>query len=208
MNNIKKISINNIDNIPNIPIYYIEELNQYAIKINGILYRGNIGNIYSKISINCIKNQDLKETGGDDDSSNIKKKKTIKQIVTCKYKNKCYNLLHISKICNFYHDIKDLYELLQNNIISIEKYNLYKNTYKNFIDTNWIYTNKNKNDKNKNVRHFGSYENLLYDMQILQIDKVNQTNNSKNIPEIENFKSQLIHDILIGNELSKNNLLI
>ena len=192
---IKKISITDINNIPNIPIYYIEELNQYAIKINGILYRGNIGNIYSKISITDNKNK----------ASNSKK---IKNIVCCKYKNKCYNLLHKTSVCNFYHDIKDLYELLQNDTISIEKYNVYKNTYRNFINTNWIYTDSSKNNKNKNTRYFGSNNNLLQDMQILQMSKLNKTNDSKNIHEVENFKSQLMHDILVGNELSKNDLLI
>lgn len=198
MNNIKKISINDIDNIPNIPIYWIEELNQYAVKINGILYRGNIGNIYNKLSINDSKQN----------SNRVQNDKKINQVVYCKHKNKCYTLLHDSNVCNFSHDIIDLYELLQNNIISMEKYNLYKNIPKNFINTNWIYTNVYKNNKNKNTRHFGSNENLLYDMQILQMNKLNCNNNSKNLDCIENFKSQLMHDILIGNELKKNNLIV
>lgn len=40
------ICINNIDELPNFNIYHINDINQFAIKINGVVIRGNIGNIY------------------------------------------------------------------------------------------------------------------------------------------------------------------
>ena len=186
------ISIDNINEIPDIPIYYIKELNQYAIKINGVLYRGNIGNIYNKYDIVNKHSND----------NNIK---NVLHIIPCKHKNKCNTLLNKSHICKFYHDILDVYNLYKDSKISEEKYILYKNTHKNFINTNWLYTNNPKNDKNKNIRHFGSNNELKYDIEIIKLDHIN--NSEKNIDYIENFKSQLIHDILIGNELKNNNLI-
>ena len=156
MNKIKKISINDIDILPDNPIYMIEELNQYAIKINGILYRGNIGNIYNKLSIIDSKNHKSNDCKSDE--------KKINQTIICKHGNKCYCLLHKPNICNFYHDILDVYNLYKKSVISLEKYNLYKTTTKNFINTSWLYTKTH----NKNTRHFGSNENLLSKIKILE----------------------------------------
>ncbi len=41
------ISNNNLEGMMNTPIYYIEETKEYAIKINGNVIRGNIGNVLS-----------------------------------------------------------------------------------------------------------------------------------------------------------------
>jgi hypothetical protein len=59
------ISIENIDIIENTPIYYINETQQYCIKINNNLIMGNIGNIYSQkndaMQINKCKYIDCNE---------------------------------------------------------------------------------------------------------------------------------------------------
>lgn len=71
------VSIENLDIIENTPIYYLNETQQYCIKINNNLIMGNIGNIYSK----------------KDDAEKINK---------CKYTDcdtKFYN-----KECKYYHN--------------------------------------------------------------------------------------------------------
>ena len=52
------LSKNNLDLIVNTPIYYIKETQQYCIKINNKLIKGNIGNIISENDIN--KNHGIK----------------------------------------------------------------------------------------------------------------------------------------------------
>jgi len=74
------LSKNNLDLIVNTPIYYIKETQQYCIKINNKLIKGNIGNIISENDIN--KNHGIK----------YKKCKKIN----------CDNK-HYNKECIFYH---------------------------------------------------------------------------------------------------------
>jgi hypothetical protein len=94
---------------------------------------------------------------------------------------------------------------------------MYKTTYKNFINTNWLYVNSIKNNKNKNMRHFGSKNNLINDIRILKLNNnfntITETSDvndveDPNILSVKNFKSQLIHDILVLDELKKNNLIV
>jgi hypothetical protein len=205
------ITINNIDELPNTHLYYISDINQYAIKINNIIYRGNIGNIYNKDDIN---NNKINSSCKSESPINIEK---TNQILYCKYGNSCNNLLKKKEICNFYHDPCDINILYKKKIIDLHKFNMYKTTYKNFINTNWLYVNSIKNNKNKNMRHFGSKNNLINDIRILKLN-----NNFNTIPEtsdvndvedpnilsVKNFKSQLIHDILVLDELKKNNLIV
>ena len=197
------ITIEKIEDLPNANIYYISNINQYAIKINNITYRGNIGNIYNKKSINTNKHN--------------KNSEHVNQILYCKYGNKCKTLLVKKEICNFYHDPIDILKLYNNNIIDSAKFNLYINTHKNFINTNWMYINSLKNNKNKSMRHFGSKDNIIQDIRIMKLNNnfkpINKSDKSEyindpNILCIKNFKSQLIHDILVMNEIKKNNLVI
>jgi hypothetical protein len=71
------ISINDLDIIENTPIYYIQETQQYCIKINNNIIKGNIGNIYFK----------------KDNSSKINK---------CKYNN-CDEYFYEKK-CKYFHN--------------------------------------------------------------------------------------------------------
>lgn len=106
------ISEDSISNIINTPIYLIKETNEYCIKVNNKLLKGNIGNI-----------------------SNDKKQKKIKK---CKriYCDKKY----FSKIdCKFYHQGKDIRNFPKYSWAPILKNKLGKNKIlnKNIITENY-----------------------------------------------------------------------
>ena len=46
--NVKAITVSDINEIPNAHLYWVKNIGQFAININGTLLRGNIGNIYNK----------------------------------------------------------------------------------------------------------------------------------------------------------------
>ena len=71
--------VDNINEIPISNIYYVEALKQFAVNINGIIVRGNVGNI-------------IKYTG--------------KNTAICEYGNKCKQLKNKTN-CEYYHDPKD-----------------------------------------------------------------------------------------------------
>ncbi len=81
--------VNSIKEIPNYSLYWINGLNQFAIKINGIVLKGNLSNIY-----------EFKEI----------KEDNIKRQYYCKYKKQCKKILN-NELCDYHHDINDLYEL-------------------------------------------------------------------------------------------------
>lgn len=163
--------VNNIDEIPNTQLYWVENINQFAFHLNGIIFRGNIGNIFNK---NCIK-----------------KNNQINQTVICKYRNNCKILLS-SKKCKFYHDPVELLELLNDVKISKETYNMYKYQTRDYINTSWIYTELPYNKNNIMMRHFGSKNTLKHDCDLMKI------NNTKTHEiEIDNYRQQTMHDILV-----------
>ena len=47
--NVKIVS--DINEIPNTPLYWVSNINQFAIQLNGVIFRGNIGNIYNSNDI-------------------------------------------------------------------------------------------------------------------------------------------------------------
>ena len=74
---INAITVPCLDEIPDTSIYFIDDLKQFAISINGTILRGNIGNIYEKIQ-------------------------TYKRnVYECKNYEKCKNK---NKLCNYFHD--------------------------------------------------------------------------------------------------------
>lgn len=75
------ISQDSISNIINTPIYLIKETNEYCIKINNKLFKGNIGNIINK--------------------KNEKKIKKCNRIY-------CNQKYYSKKDCKFYHEGKDI----------------------------------------------------------------------------------------------------
>ncbi len=67
-----------LSNVIDTPIYWVEELQQFAIKIAGCLIRGNIGNIYSSHD-------------------------SMSKVTICRYKSRCKNLT-TPEGCQYYHD--------------------------------------------------------------------------------------------------------
>ena len=69
--------------IPVSPIYYIRELKQYAININGVVIKGNLGNITEY---------------------------QTKYSARCDYSTECKSFI-TGKPCNYYHDVEDYVKL-------------------------------------------------------------------------------------------------
>ena len=174
-------TVNKLDEVPNTPMYWVKDINQFAISINGVMMRGNIGNIYDK--------------------THIQKNKKTHQVVICTHGNKCRALLH-GQICKFYHDPVDVSELLQAGEITAATFAQYKNITRNYINTSWIHTDMPSNKNNNNMRHFGSRNTLKYNFDLMKI------NNSKTRDiQIQNYKHQCMHDILVIMGLNQHELI-
>ena len=135
------VIIDNINDLPDYNLYYLKEFDQFAIKINGHIFRGNIGNIIN---------------------SNIPNKKNNKLLITCMYGKEC---THIDKNkCTFYHDVLDYKKY--NTTILQER--LDKQIHiRNFQDKSWLYTPEAQNIKNKHMRHIGSRNRLSMDIPLI-----------------------------------------
>ena len=172
-------TVNNIEEIPFTPLYWVAQTNQFAININGVILRGTVGNIYDK--------------------SHIQSNKIINQVVICNKNNLCPTVLN-NEICKFYHDPEDLLKLVNLNKMPIELFNKYKILNRNYLNTDWIYTNRcNKN--NNSMRHFGSRNTLNYEFDMIKFNNLaniqKKSNDIFNDISIKNFKHQCMHDILV-----------
>ena len=173
--------VNDISEVPNIPLYWVSNINQYAIHVNGIMFRGNIGNIYNKTTIRAGM--------------------PTNQTIICNRGNNCRNILNGSG-CSFYHDQQELLQLHVNGRISGEFFEICKKKYRNFFNTSWICTEMSRNKKNKSMRHFGSRNMLKYELDIMKIS------DSKSVEiSFNNFRQQCMHDILIVIALNQCNAL-
>jgi hypothetical protein len=173
--------VKNIEEIPNTPLYWVDDINQYAIHVNGVLLRGNIGNIYNK--------------------NHIKENKIVHQIAICKHKNTCRNILN-SEICKFYHDPMELIQLVKCKKMDIDTFNKYKNLHRNFLNTSWIYTEMPRNNGNNLMRHFGSRNTLKHEFDLMKIN-----NESVNDSYIDDFRQHCMHDLLVIMGLNQYGLL-
>lgn len=160
----------------NTNLVYIPELNQYYLKINNLVLRGNIGNIY--------------------DNKVVRKTSEIKthQVMICAFGNNCPHVLSMS-YCKFFHDPLDLLQLKEENVINNE---YYQNTIKltrNFANTSWLYSADAR--ELNNVRTIGSKSTLNNDMKLCKISKAYRQ-------QIENMKQQVMHDLLVLLYLNEN----
>lgn len=160
-------------------IKFDEKYNQYNLSIIGldekkIVLSGNMGNIYDK---KILRNDKIH----------------AHQVVICKNGNDCRNIRQ-GKYCKFYHDPRELEELLNNDIITEEFYNEVKNKSRNFSNTAWITMTDNiKNNRFDNhMRIFGSKSSLENDIRIL---KVLHKDTLKR--HLKNMEHQIMHDILV-----------
>jgi hypothetical protein len=134
--------VESCEDIPNTPLYWVKSLNQFAIHVNGVVLRGNIGNIYS----NHSKNSEY--------GTNIKR---------CKHQNKCTFLLS-GKKCRYYHEINDVYNLFLQKKISKNVYDVYLSMFRNYTNISWLYTNDVFKKQNKMMRFVGSRNTLKCDL--------------------------------------------
>ncbi len=143
------ISEEQLPYIMNSPIYFIKESNEYCIKINNKIIKGNIGNIYSK------------------------NEKNTKNIKKCN-KLYCNNIFYNKKECSFYHDKNDIRNFpnyswkhikkdkigkikLKKNSLQYEKYDLENTRFLGSLDSlseDLVFTNnKEKELRNKQLMH-------------------------------------------------------
>jgi hypothetical protein len=177
--------VNNISDIPNTPLYWVSSINQFAFHINGIIFRGNIGNIYTK------KNN--WSAGHQNNQTN--------QIIICKHGNKCKKILN-AEICKFYHDPLDLLELVKCGEVTTDIFDIYKKLNRNFNNTSWLYTDMPHNKNNEQLRKFGSRNTLRHEFELIQLN-----NSYADNVNIENFRHQCMHDFLVIMGLNQHNLL-
>jgi hypothetical protein len=131
--------LDSIDDIPNSYVYWINNIQQFAIRINGILFRGNIGNIFNI-------------------SSNTEQYNGVEK---CCRKNNCKSLL-TKQGCKFYHDPLDLLEGPQ----KISEYPA--QTVRNWSNSSWLYTPDFIKHNNMHMRHIGNRNTLKTDLFILK----------------------------------------
>ena len=129
------------DEIPNSPIYWVKSTNQFAIHVNGVIMRGNIGNVF-----------DFKSDGRNLGTS----------IYLCKHKNKCKFLLNNQK-CKFFHDPMDVKKLYESSAIDETTFEDYKHSFRNFTSISWLYVGNNYKKK-KNMRFLGNRNTLMNDI--------------------------------------------
>ena len=175
--------VDDISEIPNIPLYWVTNINQFAIHINGVIFRGNIGNIYNKNSITSHKD------------------KPTNQIIICKHGNKCNKLL-CAEQCPFYHDPFDLLQLVKCGEISEGVFESYKKLNRNYINTSWIHTDMPYNKNNAQMRKFGSRNMLRHELELIKF-----SNASHDEIDINNFRQQCMHDFLVVLGLNQHGLL-
>lgn len=175
--------VDDISEIPNTPLYWISNINQFAIHINGVIFRGNIGNIYNKNSIDSHKD------------------KLANQIIICKHGNKCNKLL-CAEQCPFYHDPSDLLQLVKCGAINNDVFESYKKLNRNYINTSWIHTDMPYNKNNAHMRKFGSRNMLRYELELIKF-----SNAPHDEIDINNFRHQCMHDFLVVLGLNQHGLL-
>lgn len=141
---INALAVNEAEEVPNAPLYWIRSLNQFATKINGVLLRGNIGNIYVRPHHGA---------------------QAPLTTVACKHANTCPTLLS-GKRCSFYHDVRDLRILHAENKITDETMAMYITIYRNFSNASWIYTDATRTSKNEAMRFIGNRNTLKNDLDV------------------------------------------
>ena len=151
--------VDNMNDIPNTQIYWINDIKQFGIRINNTIIRGNLGNINKLVEKNSLSSINTK-------------------LIECSFGSKCEKLKNDE--CKFYHDPNDL--------IKINK-KIHHPIIRNFSTSSWMYDAYN-NRKNKQMRHIGSKETLILDINKLK-------NNKRNFEiETNKIRNQCMHDIL------------
>ena len=126
--------VQSIHQIPNSNMYWVDDINQFAIKINGNIYKGNIG---------CV---------------NTQKNTKMKGVDVCRYDN-CSNTM-----CPYYHapispppGLQPVFGIPN---VMIKK----PNRIRNFSKSSWLYCDSAINSANISLRHASDRKNLKLDI--------------------------------------------
>jgi hypothetical protein len=181
---INPIIVDSEEKVPNCNLYYLENSNEFAIKLNGILLKGHIGDVFPK------------------DAKNVN---SVKQ---CIFGANCHAFRNGK--CKYFHDphsasvsistISNKLGAKRLKYLDEVKTNPKRQNIRNFTTCNWLYTKELRSAKNMYMRHFGSRSSLACDLDILKMD------NMKHL-EIDKFKSTLFHDMLVLMALNQKGLL-
>jgi hypothetical protein len=167
------IEIDNIDFVESAPVKWVPEINQYVLRINNMTLRGNIGNIYSKRMVTSASGEN------------------IGQLVPCKMGMRCHRL-KAATTCKFWHDPMQLVEMRRGGLISAELFKEQVVLVRNYTNTSWLYTDCARDKSNEYMRSFGSRAYIKNDLLRMKISK-----SADIYEEIERFKNQVMHDILV-----------
>ncbi len=151
-------------------LYWVTDISQFLIKIGATYLRGNIGNIYTKHMIND----------------------NVVNLVKCRAGNQCKNVWAMRR-CKFFHDPLELKQLLSSKAITHAFYTEQVSAPKNFINTSWLYDPYGtKNKKYNHIRSIGTRSTALGD-----INAIKSMGAISTVFDIEDFKYQVMHDILL-----------
>jgi hypothetical protein len=166
------VCVNNISEVPDSPLYFVKNINQYVFKLDGFIFRGTVGSVFNKKYIH--ENNALPP-----------------RVYKCKNGNQCEFLLQ-GQLCCYWHDPYDVFTLFSLNKIKEHTYKLYINKCRNFMQSFWVYTNDWVKNNNIHMRHIGNGETLDVDIELLDSRGHSEFNR-----EVEMRQSQTMHDILI-----------
>lgn len=142
--------IDDDDELPNCNIYFIKKFAQFAIKINGQVLRGNIGQIFT---------------------NKKSKHPSQKQYITkCKYGSQCHRINN--NTCEYYHDVYDYNNYTMNTLDHRIKKKIH---VRNFLMQDWIYSDEAYDKKNIRMKHIGSRNRLFTEIPIvpeIEIDRL------------------------------------
>jgi hypothetical protein len=136
-----------VNQLNRVNLNWIQEINQYSLKINNLVLFGNIGNIYDKKIL-------------------LNDKIQAHQVVECMHKNACKNILS-EKYCKYFHNPLDLLKLKNEKLISNEFYETTCKFVRCFSNVSWVYSS----DYSPNTRCIGSKCSLLNDIQIASVSQ-------------------------------------
>ncbi len=79
---VKSCDVDDIKDVPNTNLYFVRNIGQFALRINNVVFRGNVGDIFAHVF-------------------GAKKTAKLRQVTHCNNYSKC---VRNGVLCNFYHD--------------------------------------------------------------------------------------------------------
>jgi hypothetical protein len=173
--------VDTIDDIPNTYLYWVKNTRQFACKIQNTVFRGHIGNIYTKPRITQMQNVHA-----------CKNKKC--DMVRCRYYHDPelfdYNALNPQPESNPQSSDKKSESKSQSpDSKPVNQPIPTKLPVKNFVASEWIYSSEFTTNSNRHMRHVGSRNTLASDLDIMKME--GDESHKK-------YKTQFAHDMLVA----------